>query len=465
MCCSAAANLHVTASSDCLRGEWVLGGSSAAPTWEHEADRDTFVNWRPDLHGGSWQASIGSAQIVCDWSLQNVGDYGSDANHPVACTEGNVAPPAGTPASCTRWQANSGYNADILAADFSMGGCRLCNAAAGDGGGHRLLGESSMFHGMFQSPTECSWDTIDDAANEIEAVCCSGTSDPGCASGMPEQCSYNCGKIFVPFLELCGDMLGRLFAHDTSTLNSYQTLRTKCLQLDPKTMVLAIAGSECVTCGDGEVTAEDEDCDAGLEGNSDEPDAHCRTDCHLARCGDGIVDTGLTNANLEGKIVLIQRGVCPFVKKALNAQNAGAAAVIIYDNSDSGLGSTNVMGQDGDVNITILSVFMNRVDGAGLAAAVNHDTTTVSLRCDQPDRCSNDDIRVEWSGGVHETGTATFGAQQVQPALHEDLELVLATPLNGCGEECDLGAALNSDDVHVGDPGGGGQCLTDCTVP
>ncbi len=41
-------------------------------------------------------------------------------------------------------------------------------------------------------------------------------------------------------------------------------------------------------CGDGIVTG-DEQCDDGLA-NSDAPDAACRVDCTLRRCGDGIVD-------------------------------------------------------------------------------------------------------------------------------------------------------------------------------
>ncbi len=44
------------------------------------------------------------------------------------------------------------------------------------------------------------------------------------------------------------------------------------------------------TCGDG-VVDPGEDCDDGAS-NSDAPDAHCRTDCHLAGCGDGIRDPG-----------------------------------------------------------------------------------------------------------------------------------------------------------------------------
>ncbi len=43
-------------------------------------------------------------------------------------------------------------------------------------------------------------------------------------------------------------------------------------------------------CGDGFVQPEiNETCDDGID-NSDDPDAHCRTDCKLGRCGDNIVD-------------------------------------------------------------------------------------------------------------------------------------------------------------------------------
>jgi cysteine-rich repeat protein len=47
-------------------------------------------------------------------------------------------------------------------------------------------------------------------------------------------------------------------------------------------------------CGDGLVTGV-EDCDEG-SGNSDAPDATCRSDCSERRCGDGIIDPGFGEA-------------------------------------------------------------------------------------------------------------------------------------------------------------------------
>ena len=224
------------------------------------------------------------------------------------CGDGNGPPPP--PAVCqsdTSQMCDGAIAAGTMTceSDFcaSCGQAGMCDhtcglpcsdgpGAGGSGGdgGHRLLAEE-LFPTVFQTSTSCSWDALDDAVRHISTVCCG--DEHGCSSGLPEVCSYECGKIFVPFLDQCGDTLEKIIAYDESaTMQGYRTLRSQCLQLDPETMVLAIDGSVCVTCGDGEVAAGEEDCDDGLDGNSDAPDAHCRLDCHLARCGDGIVDSG-----------------------------------------------------------------------------------------------------------------------------------------------------------------------------
>lgn len=46
----------------------------------------------------------------------------------------------------------------------------------------------------------------------------------------------------------------------------------------------------------------------------------------------GCTATGGITENMAGKVVLIQRGSCTFAEKALNAQNAGAAGVLLYNN-------------------------------------------------------------------------------------------------------------------------------------
>ena len=91
---------------------------------------------------------------------------------------------------------------------------------------------------------------------------------------------------------------------------------------------------------------------------------------------DGCV--ALTNTDMAGKIALIRRGVCTFTSKILNAQTAGAVAVILYNDHRAG---TVVMGGTEPL-ITIPSVFMDLTEGAALNAAVTADATTaVSIHC------------------------------------------------------------------------------------
>ena len=64
--------------------------------------------------------------------------------------------------------------------------------------------------------------------------------------------------------------------------------------------------------------------------------------------------------DLTGKIALISRGTCEFGLKSLNAQNAGAIAVIIFNNV-GGIISMAAGADGGSVNIP--SVFMSKLDG------------------------------------------------------------------------------------------------------
>ena len=70
------------------------------------------------------------------------------------------------------------------------------------------------------------------------------------------------------------------------------------------------------------------------------------------------------STNLSGKIALAQRGSCNFTVKVKNAQNAGAIAVIIYQNLDD---DTFSMGGE-DETITIPSAMISKADGELLAS-------------------------------------------------------------------------------------------------
>jgi minor extracellular serine protease Vpr len=75
-------------------------------------------------------------------------------------------------------------------------------------------------------------------------------------------------------------------------------------------------------------------------------------------------------ASLTGKIALIRRGTCTFWEKSLNAQNAGAAGVILYNNS-AGLFAATVAPQvPGGAPITIPVVSISDTDGATLSGRI-----------------------------------------------------------------------------------------------
>ena len=94
----------------------------------------------------------------------------------------------------------------------------------------------------------------------------------------------------TPFSLQCKPILDVQLALDEHMMNLYNKFAESCLQLDTKSMVMALHYSTCEVCGDGDTT-ESEECD-DAEQNSDAPNAHCRTDCRLGKCGDGVVDSG-----------------------------------------------------------------------------------------------------------------------------------------------------------------------------
>ena len=82
-------------------------------------------------------------------------------------------------------------------------------------------------------------------------------------------------------------------------------------------------------------------------------------------------------AAVAGKIALVERGTCGFAQKARNATNAGAAAVIIYNNAANAAAGPPSMGDDG-INgqfVTIPSVSLRRVDGLSIIAQLGGGVT------------------------------------------------------------------------------------------
>jgi minor extracellular serine protease Vpr len=82
----------------------------------------------------------------------------------------------------------------------------------------------------------------------------------------------------------------------------------------------------------------------------------------------------LAAGSLAGKVVLIRRGTCSFNQKSFNAQNAGAAGVVLYNNT-TGLLNPTVAGPP---NITIPVVAISNTDGALINGLIASGPVTFS---------------------------------------------------------------------------------------
>ena len=86
--------------------------------------------------------------------------------------------------------------------------------------------------------------------------------------------------------------------------------------------------------------------------------------------------TGAPVNSVAGKVALIDRGNCNFTVKVLNAQAAGAIAVIMVNNV---AGAPIIMGGGPDNTITIPAVMISITDGATIKTLLNSQTVNVTL--------------------------------------------------------------------------------------
>jgi minor extracellular serine protease Vpr len=81
--------------------------------------------------------------------------------------------------------------------------------------------------------------------------------------------------------------------------------------------------------------------------------------------------------SLTGRIALIQRGTCGFYEKVINAQNAGAVAVVIYNNQAGFIAGTVAPTPPAPAT-AIPSVVMTQADGLAIDAQIALGTTTLT---------------------------------------------------------------------------------------
>jgi len=147
--------------------------------------------------------------------------------------------------------------------------------------------------------------------------------------------------------------------------------------------------------------------------------------------------TAFTNAAaVVGKIALVERGTCGFAVKARNATNAGAAAVIIYNNAANATAAAPGMADDG-VNgafVTIPSVSLSRPDGLTVLGAL---PASADLRVDPTLRAGADALNrarlyaptlLATGSSVSHFDTIAFRNLLMEPNINPDLTHNLSAP-------------------------------------
>ena len=93
---------------------------------------------------------------------------------------------------------------------------------------------------------------------------------------------------------------------------------------------------------------------------------------------------GEVTNDLTGHVALVERGVCTFVQKVQEAQEAGAVGVVVYNRAGSDGGGDEIIVMSGDGSgVGIPSVFVGRSTGLALAASgapVTVETTVLNDR-------------------------------------------------------------------------------------
>jgi subtilisin family serine protease len=156
-----------------------------------------------------------------------------------------------------------------------------------------------------------------------------------------------------------------------------------------------------------------------------------------ATVDDGCV--ALPAGSLTGTAALIRRGTCSFYIKASNAQNAGAAAVVLYNNAAGALNPTVA----GDPPITIPVVAITAAQGATLDGLIAAGPTTLVWTADS--------VGYPFGTGGLISGFSSFGLNAeltLKPQLGAPGGGIFATyPLEAGGAATLSGTSMSSPHV------------------
>lgn len=139
-----------------------------------------------------------------------------------------------------------------------------------------------------------------------------------------------------------------------------------------------------------------------------------------------------------GKIAILWRGDCEFGRKALNAENAGAIAVVIINQEPGGPVPMGA-GADG-ANVTIPTVMISDVDGAAILAAMNSGEDVVAFIGNKTGFYPNDIGMYPGSA----TRAQAFGIHSLLAQSDADFEVEMGAMVYNFGFNDQTGVTLNA---------------------
>jgi minor extracellular serine protease Vpr len=134
---------------------------------------------------------------------------------------------------------------------------------------------------------------------------------------------------------------------------------------------------------------------------------------------DGLACSSLPSGALAGAIALIQRGTCNFSDKIINAQNAGAIGVIIYQTSGQNTIFSGLLAQD----TGIPSVMIGNTDGVALKSFLASNSNATGA-LDPALTASENPPNAVWAASSRGPSTGTFSPTAPTTAIKPELVAV-----------------------------------------
>lgn len=129
--------------------------------------------------------------------------------------------------------------------------------------------------------------------------------------------------------------------------------------------------------------------------------------------------TALTNSDIDGKAVFVERGLCSHVHQAMHAQVVGATAVLINNNQGSKPMQMGLLGLRPDIlslaqSVAIPVVSFGERDGTLLAAAVTKDTPVNITLQDETVPVFNSKFDHEWKVWLKADANRNMAVEKVE---------------------------------------------------